>query len=83
VKFSRKKFIGYVTDFCEEDGEVELTLLHPKLPAKSFTWPDTLSTVIIPLPHVIDNITLVELEDNWYELSEASKQMLTARHILK
>ncbi|XP_034253085.1 uncharacterized protein LOC117652350 [Thrips palmi] len=83
VKFSRKKFIGFVTDFCEEDGEVELTLLHPKLPATSFTWPDDLSTIIVPLPHVLDSVSLIECDNNQYELSAASKQMLTARHVLK
>ena len=72
-----------MTDSCEEDGEVELTLLHPKLPATSFTLPEDLTTIIVPLPHILDNISLIECENNWYKLSAASKQMLTARHILK
>lgn len=83
AKVETKKYIGYVTDFEEADGEVELTLLHPKLPATKFTWPDDLNTVIVPLPHVIANVSMIELNNNCYELGADSKQMLIARHILK
>ena len=71
MKFACKKFIGYVTDFSEEEGEVELTLLHPKLPATTFTWPDDLTAIIVPLPHVLDSISLINCENNCYELCAA------------
>lgn len=73
AKVGRKKIIGYVTDAQEEDGEVELTLLHPKLPASNFTWPDDLNTDIVPDPHIITNVSMIELENNCYTLNTESK----------
>lgn len=81
VKINRKKFLSFITDKTEEN-EVEVSVLHPKLPATTFRWPDDLNAVIVPLPDVLCVVHVSELPANEYALTDASRQELLARRVV-
>lgn len=74
VKVSRQKFLAYVSDFDEGEGELELSVLHPKLPAASFHFPDELTTLVLPITQALAKVVLVSQEDNLFTFDHQSRR---------
>jgi len=60
VRIAKNRYIAMVTDVYNEEAEVDVSLLMPKLPAKDFHWPKEVKSATIPLPHVLSAVTMAE-----------------------
>lgn len=63
-----KIFIGLISDIEHEEGEAEVSLLDPPLPATHFQWSENLLSYVTPLSHIIVMVDLIETNDNKYLL---------------
>ncbi|KAK3923493.1 Lysine--tRNA ligase [Frankliniella fusca] len=43
VRLARNRYVGLVTDIYEDEEEVDVSLLMPRLPAKDFSWPSEMN----------------------------------------
>ena len=83
VKVEKKYFCAQITDINIEDGDVEVTLLTPRLPTGILQWPDDLNTMIIPLPHVVCTVQLKSVDSDTYTFTEEDKNLLERKKIVK
>lgn len=68
VLVETKIYVGLVSDVNEEDGEVDLSLLHPPLPATVYSWAENLLSHVVPSNHIVCEVNLLERADLKYEL---------------
>ena len=58
AKIARRFFDAMITDINAEAGEVEVSMLSPKLPSDILQWPEDLHSIFIPIPHIICPVDL-------------------------
>jgi len=76
------RYLALVTDVFEDEGEVDITLLMPRLPSKEFKWPKETKSATVPKPHILCKLILEEKNNKFY-LTIEDKDRLIAIKIIK
>jgi hypothetical protein len=82
VRVARNRYVANITDINHENAEVDVTLLWPRMPAQRFRWPDELKCATLPLPDVICEVELTEV-NGFYVLSDSSKAKLLKLGVIR
>ena len=70
-------WVGMVEDINPEQGDMEVTFLHPHGPRKSFTWPTAADRCYVPLQNILCSIlapTISTDNGHSYEISDTDYQ---------
>ncbi|KAK3911370.1 Trigger factor [Frankliniella fusca] len=62
ARLGKNRYVALVTDVNLQEEEADLLMLMPKLPAKEFRWPKEIKTAVVPLPHILCEVTLSETQ---------------------
>lgn len=68
VMVESKIYIAFVSDVNEDEGEAELTLMTPPIPAKVFEWSESTLGYIAPIFDIICSVNLKERDDMRFEI---------------
>lgn len=82
VRLAKNRYVGLVTDVYNEEQEVDVSLLMPKLPAKKLHWPKEIKSATIPLPHCLIEVSLADSGDT-LGFTTADLENLYSSRILK
>ena len=82
ARVDRNRYVAMVTDTYEDQGDADIMLLMPKLPAKKFSWPSDMKTATVPLPHILCEVTLSE-ENEIFSFTKSDLDRLYNLRVLR
>lgn len=65
ARVAQQRFIAIVTDVYQEEGDVDISILIPRLPSTEFKWPEETRTATVPLPNILCEVSLVETNNSF------------------
>lgn len=83
ARVGKNRHVALVTDVYKEEGEVDINILMPRLPAKEFKWPKEIKSATVPMPHVLCVVKLSECTDKFYLTVEDINKLVSLRIIKK
>ncbi|KAK3918036.1 Dysferlin [Frankliniella fusca] len=85
VKASGRRHVACLTDLNTEEQEAEVVTLKPRIPSAAgvYKWRDDLQTLIVPVPHIVCSVELVDLGNNSFKLTDSAHAHLTSIGVLK
>lgn len=82
ARLARNRYVAQVTDYYEEEGEIDVSLLMPRLVAKEYSWPNDMKTATVPLSFILCEVNLMEQEGK-FSFSPADMEKLISLKIIR